>query len=617
MKQNTIAYDQIQSTTIHEIFKLVLISVFIASIPGCLFSDRNWTQKIILLVVSVASLAFILFLIHFLNKNSRNNKHSIIAYSVLATCYTLIFALFSIHTYLITAGVILVVFTIIVANTYSYRLFTLQAAVSYLLIILFGIKGTGQTITITGSFYFILAGAYTAVVLVLLRNIKSFYQYDLVNQKQLVKLEKVQQDLLYSYEHDAHCHCLNRVGLIRHLEQRLTTEEDDFHLALLDIDGYKYLMTRLGHNQSELLMKEIISQIEKSLECKEIAKMGSDKILMVIPMNAEHFYVFQTIRRILKSVSTNGMTFSLTGCMGFAAATKNIEATELIHYAETALYNAKEKGKDSFAEYDANYIAQLERQFQIYSNMIDGVRNHEFYNLYQPQVDQRTRKITGFEALVRWNSRTLGHVTPNEFIYVSEYTGVILELGYTIMRNAMKFAYEASYLNPDILVSINISLHQLMDDYFCEKTTQYLKDTKVKARNIAFEVTESIYAENITHVTAILMKIKNIGVSIYLDDFGTGYSSLSYLNMLPIDTLKIDKAFIDSINTNEKSVKLLKNIVQLASSLELICVAEGVEDAAQLDVLNDLGCYSIQGYYYDKPLDENTALRKINAIYPA
>jgi EAL domain-containing protein (putative c-di-GMP-specific phosphodiesterase class I) len=257
----------------------------------------------------------------------------------------------------------------------------------------------------------------------------------------------------------------------------------------------------------------------------------------------------------------------------------------------------------------------MDAQFKIFREIDQAINNDEFFLQYQPNIDIVTGKMIGFEALVRWNSNVLGIVYPDQFINVAEYTGQIIELGSAIIEKAMNFAHIISEIDNEIVVSINISPRQLLEDNFISKTVELIKKTKVNVTNIAFEVTETAYIENINRVNYVLKEITELGILIYLDDFGTGYSSLNYLNQLPIDLLKIDKSFIDDIHINKQSSNLTNTIIMMAKSLDLKCIAEGVEVYEQLIKLKTLGCENVQGYYFDKPMSEKDALNRVFHIY--
>ncbi len=279
------------------------------------------------------------------------------------------------------------------------------------------------------------------------------------------------------------------------------------------------------------------------------------------------------------------------------------------------MHEAKAKGKKQYAHYSDAFNTQVSRRYKIVQALEKVIMNKEMYLVYQPKVTTDTNKIVGFESLVRWESEELGFVGPMEFIDLAEKTGQIIDLGYFIMNKAMIFAKELAVLDPNIIVSINISAKQLIEVNFVERVARIMSEAGVRVQNIGFEVTETAYIGNLEVAEVTLKSLSKLGIKIYLDDFGTGYSSLGYLDRLPINCLKIDKAFIDKIHINDKSKHMLKVILGLSSTLGIECVAEGVELKEQFEILKEEGCELIQGYYFDRPLSRVEALRKVGHIY--
>jgi EAL domain-containing protein (putative c-di-GMP-specific phosphodiesterase class I) len=218
-------------------------------------------------------------------------------------------------------------------------------------------------------------------------------------------------------------------------------------------------------------------------------------------------------------------------------------------------------------------------------------------------MDVNTYKLRGFEALLRWNSPVLGRVSPAEFIPIAEETGSIVSIGAWLIYKVFKDVIEFKRKHIDFdTISINISTVQLLDKYFLDKVKKALYDTGVESTKIEFEVTETAIIDNIEYSSEILNSLKELGFKVVLDDFGTGYSSLSYLNVLPIEVLKIDKSFIDDINLKESNKALLDGIIKLAHDLKMEVIAEGVEDYVQLELLKEINCDVVQGYYFSKPI---------------
>ncbi|WP_125152206.1 putative bifunctional diguanylate cyclase/phosphodiesterase [Clostridium rectalis] len=252
-----------------------------------------------------------------------------------------------------------------------------------------------------------------------------------------------------------------------------------------------------------------------------------------------------------------------------------------------------------------NYNEEL-REIKIEKNLRDAIIKEELELYYQPQIDISTGKICSMEALVRWNSKELGIIPPSEFIKIAEKTGLINEMGEWILLTACKQnkiwkekGYNYNYM------AVNISAIQLEKEDFVTQIKNALDNSKLRPENLELEITENILMDSLKCNIETLKKLKKMGVRIALDDFGKGYSSLNYLRILPMDTLKIDKCFIDNICYNENEKAIIKCIIELATILNLDVVAEGVEYRQQLDVLKNLNCFKIQGYYFSKPLKKD------------
>ncbi len=259
--------------------------------------------------------------------------------------------------------------------------------------------------------------------------------------------------------------------------------------------------------------------------------------------------------------------------------------------------------KVSVAFYKDIFNKKAIRNLHIQRRLEDAVEKNNFELFYQPKIDLKDKKIEGFEALLRWRDEELGFVPPLDFIPVAEDTGYIVPIGSWVLKQACLQSNLWQKKGYDFNISVNVSFRQLQDPNFLNICKNILDETKVDATKIELEVTESILSENSDEVMELFEGIKKLGLSISLDDFGTGYSSLSYLRNIPIDILKIDKAFVDNVCTNTQDAAITKTIITLAKELRLKVVAEGVEDEDEIEFLQDLSCDFVQGYYYAKPMN--------------
>jgi len=279
------------------------------------------------------------------------------------------------------------------------------------------------------------------------------------------------------------------------------------------------------------------------------------------------------------------------------------ETNILLKNADTAMYSAKYNGKAKYSFFNKNMSDIVVRRVEIEKGLRNALQNNEFEIYYQPQIDIINNKIKGFEALLRWNNFELGRISPAEFIPVAEKSGLIIPMGDWIIKTTClqnNLWKSKGYIYDTI--AINLSAVQLQNDKFEENLKRIISETGVNPRFVELEITESILMKDFEKSVKLLTEIRDLGINIALDDFGTGYSSLSYLKQLPINTLKIDKSFIDNIATNEREKAIVDGIIQLAQKIDLDVIAEGVETKQQIKLLQSIGCNQIQGYYFSRPL---------------
>lgn len=437
-----------------------------------------------------------------------------------------------------------------------------------------------------------------------------------ISVKDKTKQKESENKIKYNLYHDRLTGSLNLDGFIKHVDKMIEEGNFDFKVVLFDIDNFGYINNSFGYDIGDKILQEVIEELQrKEFGISNVARVEGDTMLFTIGKNKELYQIERIIKRTLGNIVLEGIDIKINASIGVIDAEESYTASRLFRNAEITMYKVKEAGKCKIDIYDEEYHKKMDRKYKIFRVFDDGIKNNEFINVYQPKVNINTNRLEGFEALVRWKSAELGPVYPNEFIELAEQTGKIIELGYVIMKNAMKFTAKAAKKDDSIVVSINLSPRQLLEEDFISKVVHFINVTGVKIKNIAFEITETAYIENLYKVQEILNELRNIGIEIHLDDFGTGYSSLSYLHKMPINVIKIDKAFVDQIHISEQSRELLSSIIMFAKVLGLKSLAEGVENNEQLEILKEYKCNSIQGYIFDKPLSEEEALEKVNNIY--
>lgn len=383
-------------------------------------------------------------------------------------------------------------------------------------------------------------------------------------------------------------------------------------VLFLDLDDFKRINDTLGHNYGDKLLKAVSTKLKLCTREKDIvARFSGDEFLILIPEVYNHIEIANIARRILKIFDSK---FELEEKQIFITASIGIivypidgdDVNVIIRNADTAMYKAKSLGKNRYCFFDKNLSEDVYRKSEVEKGLRNALEKEELEVYYQPQVNVQTNRIIGFEALLRWNNKELGNVSPYEFIPIAEETGIINSIFKWLLRKICMQNIEWKNKGYDFqYISINVSSIQFKYENFIRIVKNILNETDVKPECIQIEITESVLMQSINNALNLLSKLKDIGIKIALDDFGTGYSSLNYLRLLPIDTLKIDKSFIDDITNNLEAKDITDGIIQLAHKIKLEVVAEGVEDIEQLELLKQMNCNIIQGYYYCKPLPIN------------
>lgn len=444
-------------------------------------------------------------------------------------------------------------------------------------------------------------------------------QYDesLKNQQQLLEYKEKLHFLAY---HDQLTGIDNRLSLIEMLTEFLNGNNGNkCAILFVDIDNFKYVNDTMGHSFGDRLLKEISDMLVCMLDKNcSVYRLGGDEFVVLIEDFYDIYEIEKTAVKILKElknpVEIDGRTFFSTVSIGISLYPDHGSTMdELLKNADIAVYKAKEMGKNRIAIYNEPMNIAVAERMNIEKYLRTALENNEFELYYQPQLDIQTNQISGFEALLRWRNAELGFVMPAKFISIAENTHLIIPIGEWVLRNACLFLKRIQQSgHKNLMISINVSMLQLLQDDFVDVVTEILELANLKPGYLEIEITESILMESYEAIAEKLKLLKAKGVKIALDDFGKGYSSLNYLRHLPISTLKIDKSFIDTISSGKESQSMIDLIVKIGKSMDLCVVAEGVETQEQLDYLVIHKCNKMQGYLYSRPLPETEAIRKLS-----
>ena len=404
----------------------------------------------------------------------------------------------------------------------------------------------------------------------------------------------------------------NRMLLQDRLRQAIETarrHKSQLAVLFLDLDGFKYVNDSLGHLIGDKLLQSVAQRLVNCVRASDtVSRQGGDEFVLLLSDLREPQDAAVTAQKLLNTIADPHLIdqhqLFVTTSLGLAVFPQDGEdAGTLIKNADTAMYQAKQKGRNgySFFKAEMNVRAQ-ERQF-ISENLRYAVDRRELALLYQPKIDIARREIVGAEALLRWTSKERGAVPPAIFIPVAEDCGMIRQISAWVLREACAQARAWQLAGVAVgRVAVNISGIEFRNDDFLPRMLQIFGETQVDPNMLELELTESVLMKNAEFIAPILHKLREIGVRVSIDDFGTGYSSLSYLTKFPLDALKIDKSFIQQLGEPGQDAVIVNAIISMARSLNLKAVAEGVETVAHLELLRAYACDEAQGYYFSHPV---------------
>ncbi len=414
----------------------------------------------------------------------------------------------------------------------------------------------------------------------------------------------------------------NRAQLFRKLEATLQTFRLDarpFAVLCVDLDAFKDVNDTLGHLMGDKLLIEVSRRLKACLRPEDfVARLGGDEFVVLIAPSPTAVVPSAICERLIAEIGRpydiEGQRLNIGASAGVALAPAQARsAEEILANADLALYHAKEQGRGCYRHFTAEMQAKAERRRRLGADLRNATANRELDLYYQPIVDGRTGQIEAFEALVRWRHPTEGLVSPAEFIPIAEESGMIVDIGQWVLERA---CHDATTWPDQIRVAVNVSPLQFRRGDILQRVKQVLAVSGLPARRLEIEVTESVVIQDPNVTLQIFEELAALGVRLALDDFGTGYSSLSYLSRFPFHKIKIDRAFVKSID-NSKSLAVVGAMTQLAKSLDAKLVAEGVETREQLEVLIHRGVTSIQGFLYSQPRPLDEVADMIEASFPA
>ncbi|MBL4764264.1 MAG: EAL domain-containing protein [Colwellia sp.] len=395
-------------------------------------------------------------------------------------------------------------------------------------------------------------------------------------------------------------------------------------LLFLDLDDFKKVNDTLGHDVGDQLLIDAANRLRKVIRSVDtVGRLGGDEFIIILgglkKIEEAQPIVENLLNQFRKIFVINARELLLTTSVGIAIYPNDAsDASELLRNADSAMYDAKESGRNTYSYYTAKMNQCAQRRLAIEEQLHGALARNEFSVHYQPKIDLASARIMGAEALLRWHNPVLGNVPPDEFISVAEQTGAIIPLGQFVLKQAVKqTAIWQKNFDDSFQIAVNLSPRQFRDLQLINVIKQTLNETNITSGSLELEITEGVLLSGHGQVREVLNSITNLGIKMAMDDFGTGYSSLSYLRTYPFDVLKIDRSFINDMTSNSKDKALINAVIAMSHALNLKVVAEGIETKQQYELLRTLGCDYGQGYLFSKPLttdDMTTLLRDTRSM---
>ncbi|HEA52225.1 MAG TPA: EAL domain-containing protein [Marinobacter antarcticus] len=380
-------------------------------------------------------------------------------------------------------------------------------------------------------------------------------------------------------------------------------------VLFLDLDDFKKVNDSLGHEVGDKLLVEAAGRLKCAVrKADTVGRLGGDEFIVLLRALSDKIDAVEVSKNLLKifrdPFRIDGRELILTLSIGIAIYPENgSNASDLLRNADTAMYQAKSLGRNTYSFFTKEMNETMLRRFEIEGQLHSALERNEFEVYYQPKFNVKNGSIVGAEALIRWHSPILDNVTPDEFIPIAEHTGLIVPIGKFVIKKSLQVLKEwRKSHNRDYTMAVNLSPRQFKDEELVGFIKTHLDETGIEAKNLEFEITEGVLMIGKSYIDDALNELHNLGVKLSMDDFGTGYSSLSYLRRYSFDVLKIDRSFINGITLKKEDRDLVKATIAMAESLGLLVVAEGVELREQIALLDEFGCDLMQGYYFSKAI---------------
>jgi diguanylate cyclase (GGDEF)-like protein/PAS domain S-box-containing protein len=444
-----------------------------------------------------------------------------------------------------------------------------------------------------------------------------------LTSRDITERKRAEEQARYLSQHDPLTGLPNRTLMRDRLHQAVSHARRNNSLVALmclDLDRFKLVNDSFGHGQGDALLMQVAQRVTACLrDTDTVARLGGDEFTVMLPDIASPQAAGEVAGRILKQfskpfASQEEQDIYVSASIGISLFPRDgAEAESLVKYADTAMYSAKDSGRNSYRYFTEDLNKQVREKVTLEAGLRRAIERGELRLLYQPKIELASKRVIGAESLVRWQHPSLGLVSPARFIPVAEDSGLIVPLGEWVLRAACEQIRKWQQQGHELQVAINVSARQFQERNLADLVMGVVKESGVDPCFVEIELTESAVMRDADASISTLERIKSGGISIAIDDFGTGYSSLSYLKRLPLDMLKIDQSFVRDITTDNNDAAIVRAIIGLARSLGIKVIAEGVEDDEQLSFLNAHGCNYGQGYLFGKPLEPGVFERLLSA----
>lgn len=431
--------------------------------------------------------------------------------------------------------------------------------------------------------------------------------------------KETEEKMEYMAYHDALTNLPNRMHLVERLENEIRRARRHHYygaVLFIDLDHFKNINDSLGHPVGDIVLKQVAQRLQQSVREEDlVARLSGDEFVVVLTVLDQELDMAglkagEVAEKIRKSISEpypyDDITLHVSCSIGIVVYSDNESSVhELLRFADTAMYQVKAKGRNAIEFFNLGMADKVSHQLKLESELHKALKEKQFELYFQPKVDVTSGRILGGEALLRWKHPERGMISPGEFIPVLEASGLMIEVGQWVIEEGCRTLSnlaQAGLWQEGMRLSLNISPRQFRGQSFVENMARTLEETPIPPKSLELELTEGVVIQSVEETITIMTALSSMGIDFSLDDFGTGYSSISYLKRLPVTTLKIDYSFVRDIVEDRNDRVLVETIVTMGQLLDLLVVAEGVENEQQLEILAGFGCDCYQGYYFSRPV---------------